>query len=245
MSTCMQQLGQVDNETHQRQVVEVATRVLYLRTTTQIDELMNYASTAIHQRWDFLGPSTGPHAELFQQIDNALQWTSDSSIGDYIRHAHFALELTEDQAEIINNVRFRFMDRDTAYATVPFALFAEQNKAYVLELVWEDLQWKYADAHAVEGTLPGHTTVAEAIKAAEFPEPASGSDDDDYWGQYSDDEGKSTTSNGPPQPAAPPVTNANHLMTSSLHHSLAAAAAAAKAIGIDKDEFLELASKVY
>ncbi|KAJ2649019.1 hypothetical protein IWW40_003430 [Coemansia sp. RSA 1250] len=256
MSTCAQQLNQVDNETHRCNVVEVAKRVLYLRTTTQIDELMNYASTAIHQRWDFLGPSTAqtPTADLFQQIDDALQWTSSSHIGDYIRHAHFSLELTEDQAEVVNsgNVRFRFLDRNTAYATVPFAVFAGQNEAYVVELVWEDSQWKYADAHAVEGALPGHETVAEAIAAAESELECSS--DDDYWGQYSDNESNSkvpTAGSGsePKAAATAPApatdTNGKQLMASSLQHSLAAAAATAKAIGIDEHEFLELACKSF
>ncbi|KAJ2850925.1 hypothetical protein IWW36_001551 [Coemansia brasiliensis] len=256
MGTCMQQLSLVDSATHADNVVETAKRILYLRTTTQIDELMNYASTAIHQRWDFLGPTTAqaPNADLFQQIDSALQWTSSSSsIGDYIRHAHFALELTEDQAEILNaaNVRFRFLDRNTAYAAVPFATFDEQKEAFVVELVWEDSQWKYADVRAVEGTLPGHVTVAEAIAAAEteFPEAALNSSDDDYWGQYSDSESgdNKEAAAGGSKPAATTAADANthHLMASSLEHALAAAATAARAIGIGEHDFLELAAKSY
>ncbi|KAJ1780835.1 hypothetical protein LPJ62_006061, partial [Coemansia sp. RSA 2167] len=105
MGTCADQLRSASDETHAQTVLSTTKRVLYLRTTTQIDELMQYASVAIQQRWDFLGPATDPsmppNTNLFEQIDNALQWTANHNIGEHIRHAHFALELTEDQAEVV------------------------------------------------------------------------------------------------------------------------------------------------
>ncbi|KAJ1873463.1 hypothetical protein LPJ55_002318 [Coemansia sp. RSA 990] len=104
------------------------------------------------------------------------------------------------------------------------------NEAFVIEMVWEDSQWKYADTHAVEGPLPGHETVAEAIVAVE-PKLECNSDDG-YWGQHSDNESNNKVpiaDDGSEPVATATNTNANQLMASSLQHSLAAVAATVKA----------------
>ncbi|KAJ2585019.1 hypothetical protein IWW49_004850 [Coemansia sp. RSA 1797] len=256
MGTCADQLRSASDETHAQTLLSTTKRVLYLRTTTQIDELMQYASVAIQQRWDFLGPATDPsmppNTNLFEQIDNALQWTANHNIGEHIRHAHFALELTEDQAEVVcaRNLRYYFVDRETAHAVVPFAM-PNAGEVYVIELVWEDGKWAYFDAKAVD-KLTGFDTIAEAIDNAStaFPDHDGGNDDgdDDYWGQYSEDEADDDTNDRNPEPTSDyaakpePVVNPSQLISDSIRHALAAAASAAKAVGMSEPEFLELAA---
>ncbi|KAJ1962825.1 hypothetical protein GGI12_002423 [Dipsacomyces acuminosporus] len=204
---------------HANQVVEAACKVLYLRSTTQVDELMSIASVSIQQRWDFIGPSVSdapdPNAALFAAIDHALQWQRDD-IGDFVRHQHFGLELTEDQAEVLNseNVSFERADSETMRARVPFAKIpGHPCKTYFVELVWEDEKWRYFNLAALNGVFPkielangGHlaSTVQEADSAFDQQNTkATGGDDDgndndddddDYWNQF-------------PQPDAPKQTH--------------------------------------
>ncbi|KAJ2367382.1 hypothetical protein H4S02_001749 [Coemansia sp. RSA 2611] len=253
MGTCADQLRSISDSEHAQLAVDTAVRILYLRTTTQIDELMQYASTAVQQRWDFLGPATDPSqppdSRLFEQIDNALQWTANSDVGEYIRHAHFALELTEDQAEVLNgqNVRFFFADRETAHVIVPFAVLSgEPEQRFVVDLIWEDGKWKYFDTRAVLGPLAGSASVAAAIDSATVLFASDANSDDDYWGQYSEDDGDEQ-----PQEQAQDVESkptpalGSGLMADSLRHALAAAAAAAKAMGVTEAEFLQLAASQF
>ncbi|KAJ2245507.1 hypothetical protein GGH97_002822, partial [Coemansia sp. RSA 475] len=170
----------------------------------------------------------------------------------HIRHAHFALELTEDQAEVVcaRNLRYYFVDRETAHAVVPFAM-PDAGEVYVIELVWEDGKWAYFDAKAVD-KLPGFDTIAEAIDNAStaFPDHDGGNDDgdDDYWGQYSEDEADDDANDRNPEPTSDyaakpePVVNPSQLISDSIRHALAAAASAAKAVGMSEPEFLELAA---
>ncbi|KAJ2820926.1 hypothetical protein IWW50_004861 [Coemansia erecta] len=262
MGTCADQLRSISDETHAQKVLSTTKWVLYLRTTTQIDELMQHASVAVQQRWDFLGPSMDPSqppsSHLFEQIDNALQWTANAEVGEYIRHSHFSLELTEDQAEVVcaGNVRYYFADRESAHAMVPFVVLESKNTIYVVDLLWEDGKWVYFDTKAVD-KLSGFASIAAAIDdaASTFLEAGAGADDDDdYWGQYSDDgddgdDGGASNQNPAPKPdhaANPePQTHPGQLITDSIRHALAAAASAAKAIGMSEPEFLELAANSY
>ncbi|KAJ2158227.1 hypothetical protein GGF46_003939 [Coemansia sp. RSA 552] len=252
------QLRAVPQDTHAQNVVGLAKQVLFLRTTTQIDELMKRSSTAVQQRWDFLGPATDPSKppgpELFSQIDKALQWTADSAqeIGQYIRHAHFALELTEEQAETLcpAHVRYSFVDRNTIHAHVPFA--GQGDWVYNVVLVWEDGKWVYFDTSKTAGSS-GHVTVEAAIGQSEAQHADVDSDDaDDYWGQYGDSdsesEGEGEGGSGQPKekhsPAAEPPLQ-HGLAADCMYHALAAAGSAAVSAGVSKDEFLALAAGVY
>ncbi|KAJ2748950.1 hypothetical protein H4S06_004784, partial [Coemansia sp. BCRC 34490] len=190
------------------EAVEAATRTLFLRTTTQIDELMEHSCSATQQRWDFLGPalslSLSPasasaiDSSFFAQIDRTLQWSEfcASEIGTCIRDTHFALELTEDQAEILcaANVRFSLVDRETMRAYVPFAHSASDAAlTYFVDLVGEGGRWLYFGTLAVSGAFPAgtHCTVDEAYAAfareaeaeAEAAEDTNASDDG-YWDNF-------------------------------------------------------------
>ncbi|KAJ2402795.1 hypothetical protein GGI23_000450 [Coemansia sp. RSA 2559] len=140
---------------------EAAKRALFLRTTTQIDELMKHSCSAVQQRWDFLGPTSAATVvdrTFFAQIDQTLQWGNGSDdcaaeIGEYIRDAHFALELTEDQAEVLSpeNVRFALVDSETMHAYVPFAHVRDGASTFVVDLLQEDGKWLYFGTLALDG----------------------------------------------------------------------------------------------
>ncbi|KAI8325761.1 hypothetical protein GQ54DRAFT_195318 [Martensiomyces pterosporus] len=193
----------ISTSDHARQIVETACKVLYLRSTTQIDELMAISSVSIQQRWDFIGPAIGdtpdPSAALFAAIDYALQWQSDD-IGSFVRHQHFAPELTEDQAEILNvdSVTFERIDGETMRARVPFGhVPGSSHKTYFVELVWEDDEkWAYFNLNAMNGRfpdldLPSGVQLSGSVEAAEdvYKHRNAGiedndDDDDDYWSQF-------------------------------------------------------------
>ncbi|KAJ1718603.1 hypothetical protein LPJ53_006427 [Coemansia erecta] len=203
---------------HSLRAVETAVVVLHLRTTTQIDELMRHASVAIQQRWEYLGPSVDkgssrqPPSTLFRQIDDALQWQSDD-IGEYIRHEHFALELTEEQKDTLcpENVVFEYTDHQTLHAYVPFGS-GNSGGMMVVDLVWESdsRRWVYFNVKILEVTKMAElaTTVVEALKVfkdRQTLEADGDEDDDDYWGQFvqperpadrNDINGKTAASNG-------------------------------------------------
>ncbi|KAJ1853963.1 hypothetical protein LPJ73_002548 [Coemansia sp. RSA 2703] len=206
-------LQEPDN-VHSRRAVETAIVVLHLRTTTQIDELMRYASVEIQQRWEYLGPSVDkssgrqPAGMLFKQIDDALQWQSDD-IGEYIRHEHFALELTEEQKDVLcpENVAFEYIDYQTLHAYVPFG-HGSTGGTMAVDLVWEgeDKRWAYFNVRLFEAA-----TAKELVKSEKYPLLAAtvvkalqnfeshktlkaeesgkigredNDDDDDYWSQF-------------------------------------------------------------
>ncbi|KAJ2724048.1 hypothetical protein GGI07_002253 [Coemansia sp. Benny D115] len=154
----------------------MATQVLFLRSTTQIDRLMQLSSVLVQQRWDFLGPKLSadakanpPTSALFAQIDDALQWHSDEHIGEYIRHAHFALELTEEQREVLcpEHILYELTDAHTIHAYAPFASCSREigqngdERTLVVDLVWEmqidgdeaSGRWAYFDTRALGAKL--------------------------------------------------------------------------------------------
>ncbi|KAJ2076598.1 hypothetical protein H4R24_005612 [Coemansia sp. RSA 988] len=204
MTTALEQLGRTPDNIHRQTVVSLATRVLFFRSSSQIHELMEYSSTAIKQRWEFLQPSINQDSkqtpqEILTQADGALQWTKDSDIGDIIRNSHFALELTEQQQETLcsSNVRFRLSDINTFHALAPFAVVGESS--FVVDLVWENERWVYFDTLRVSGCFP--QSVNDVSLAAEISDTIVGaatafdscgradvksdvSDDDSYWNQF-------------------------------------------------------------
>ncbi|KAJ1729289.1 hypothetical protein LPJ61_003599 [Coemansia biformis] len=200
----MDRLHSTPADAHAQAVVATATRVLFLRTTTQIDELMKHASTAVQQRWDFLGPcgdaAQPPTSVLFAQIDNALEWQPGSSIGDYIRHAHYSMELTDQQQETLHRsaIRYALVDAETVHAYAPFAEFEDNDgvqATLAVVLVWEDDAWKYFDTRRLDLPDAGlHPTIdaAEAAFCASAAHDDQGDSDDAYWGQF-------------PQPAKPAI----------------------------------------
>ncbi|KAJ2778860.1 hypothetical protein H4R18_004347 [Coemansia javaensis] len=247
---------------HARAVVAAATRALHLRTTTQIDALVADASEAVQQRWDFLGPATGggapPDARLFAQIDAALEWQPGSGAGDCIRDAHFALELTEHQQEVLHPgaVRFEVPDPETVRAYAPFAA------GLAVVLVWERAQWRYHDACRLDADHARRLapTVAEACAAFAARAATSDASDDAYWDQFpspepqpappkprpaedSDDEYWSRHAGARADPAS--ADPAPALVARSAQLALAAAAAAARVAGMDEAEFLAAARRHY
>ncbi|KAJ2558889.1 hypothetical protein EV175_000593 [Coemansia sp. RSA 1933] len=239
-------------------VVDAAKRILFLRTTTQIDELMRYSCGAVQQRWDFLGPKSEAAAvdrSFFAQIDRTLQWTGDraAEIGEYIRDAHFSLELTEDQAEILSpsNVRFALADHQSMHAYAPFARL--QNSTFVVDLLQEDGRWLYFGTLALDGSTI-HDTIRNAAatiddaKAAfasaasdDGGDGASDSDGDDYWDQFLDLDAPEPPA---PKPQADPVRREGGA-ASALPYLLASAAQCAKDAGVSEQEFLALAHTMF
>ncbi|KAJ2708471.1 hypothetical protein H4R19_004729 [Coemansia spiralis] len=241
---------------HAQAVVAAATLALHLRATTQIDELVRHASTAVQQRWDFLGPAAAaggaPTSALFAQIDCALEWQPGSGIGDQIRDMHFARELTEEQQETLHPaaVCYAVADATTVYAYAPFAETSASGQTVTLDVVllWEDGAWKYFDVKRRDKAPQLYTTIAAAEAAWASTQAASGDSDDDYWGQF-------------PQPDVPHASNDDYwdrhlaaepervekpdLVSRSVQHALAAAATAAQAAGMTETEFVAAAQRHY
>ncbi|KAJ2005274.1 hypothetical protein GGI04_001202 [Coemansia thaxteri] len=228
--------------------VALATRVLFLRTTTQIDLLMEISSSPLSQRWDFLGPPTttasglSDYASFFHDVDAALQWQTDNNIGDYIRHSHYALELTEEQAEILcaANVRlYNSIDEgEQRHALVPFAVVGQAT--YAVDLLWEHEQWRYFNTVACNGRLPDFELPPGAVvQGTTKTKSTIEEEDDSYWGQWDDDddEREETVPSNEPQPQPQ-----HSLLVKSVRLSLAAAAATARAAGLSDPEFLSLAA---
>ncbi|KAJ1901737.1 hypothetical protein LPJ66_000586 [Kickxella alabastrina] len=209
----------ISQENHSLSVVYVATLVLHLRTTTQIDELIRHSSILIQQRWDFLGPSGGTfnnseasNFSLFSQIDNALQWQPDD-IGEYIRHAHFSLELTEDQAEILcaHNIMYEFTDSHTVHAYAPFGSI--DGHILVVDLVWDSdtSRWVYFNTKALElvslddlhSRVLKTTRITFAIATAEEALADEFDGVDDIGQDGSDDDGDGNYWSRFPQPDKP------------------------------------------
>ncbi|KAJ1664090.1 hypothetical protein IW140_004303 [Coemansia sp. RSA 1813] len=255
-----------------KDVVEAAKRVLFLRTTTQIDELMKVSCSAVQQRWDFLGPTMAKAADrsFFAQIDQTLQWSDDraTDIGDYIRGSHFALELTEDQAEVLSseNVRFALVDHETMHAYVPFAYLQDGASTFVVDLLQESDKWLYFGTIAVDERFPPAseemrsdaairntaTTIddAKATFASKLNESDNGdsdSDGNDYWDQFLDLDAPEPS----PKPAAsaqqPPESPSfsKEAKMSALPYLLASSAQCAKDAGISEAEFLNLAQAIF
>ncbi|KAJ2791138.1 hypothetical protein H4R20_006902, partial [Coemansia guatemalensis] len=136
--------------------------------------------------------------EILAQADKALQWTADAEVGDFIRHSHFALELTEEQKETLcsANVRFCLSDANTVHALAPFAVFS--GYSFVVDLVWENKHWAYFDTRRVHGSFPKNVdgdlaaelseTIAGAAAAFDsrraVDSKSDASDDDSYWSQF-------------------------------------------------------------
>ncbi|KAJ2058409.1 hypothetical protein GGI17_005071 [Coemansia sp. S146] len=247
------------------QAIARATRVLYFYATTQIDELLAIASSELSQRWDFLGPQAKSFssAEFFSEVDAALQWhETDFAVGDFIRHSHFALELTDEQAEILceANVRFEAVD-GKVHALAPFAnTGAEESLTLVVDLMREAGEWRYFDTVACKGSAvefqsprgsKPYSSYEEACADISAQTKSTEDDNDDYWGQYSEEEEeedqeeqeremeeneKEAVSTGP--------TTA-HLIAEAGRHALMSAAAAMRAQGISEDQFAALARKAF
>ncbi|KAJ2742987.1 hypothetical protein GGI20_004093 [Coemansia sp. BCRC 34301] len=236
--------------------VDVATRVLYLRSTTQIDELMTIASSSLAQRWDFLGPQTqrsSSHtgvlpASFFHDVDTALQWGKcEFDIGNYIRHSHFMLDLTDEQAEIVcvDNVRFESVD-GAVYALVPFANVLES--ALVVDLVRENGEWRYMDTAMCAGRATAfesprgkelYSNYNDALAIIKLDQSNDkDADADDYWGQYSEEEEGEENGNEEEK------TNSS-LLLASAKHSLLGAAIATKALGATEAQFLAMARTAF
>ncbi|KAJ2775236.1 hypothetical protein IWQ56_000153 [Coemansia nantahalensis] len=258
-------------EAHAQAAVAVATLALHLRATTQIDELMRHASTAVQQRWDFLGPSAAggaPTSALFAQIDSALEWQPGSGIGDHIRDAHFARELAEEQQETLHPAAIRYVvaDAGTVYAYAPFAKTDAGGESATLAVVllWEDGAWRYFDAQRQDKAAQLHTTIAAAEAAWGGSRDASGdSDDDDYWGQFPQPDAPAAA-DAPASPGGeedywgrhlaatpdgpdgkPEQIETPDLVARSVQHALAAAAAAAQAGGMSEAAFVAAAQRHY
>ncbi|KAJ1801649.1 hypothetical protein LPJ59_000138 [Coemansia sp. RSA 2399] len=249
--------------------VEAAKRALFLRTTTQIDELMKHSCSAIQQRWDFLGPTSAATTvvdrSFFAQIDQTLQWGNGNDdraavIGEYIRDAHFALELTEDQAEVLspNNVRFALVDSETMHAYVPFAYVGDGASTFVVDLLQESGKWLYFGTLALDGRFPetadqlknAAATLDDAKAAYAATADANDnnnldSDGDDYWDQFLDlDAPEPPPPTKQPAPALPQHQKGDGA-ASALPYLLASSAQCAKDAGLSEQAFLVLAQTIF
>ncbi|KAJ1886396.1 hypothetical protein GGI09_002173 [Coemansia sp. S100] len=237
------------------QAIARATRVLYLYATTQIDELLAIASSELSQRWDFLGPQAKNFASaaFFSEVDAALLWhKSDIDIGEFVRHSHFALELTDEQAEILceANVRFEAVDGNV-HALAPFAnIGAEESLALVVDLMMEDGEWRYFDIVACKGSAIEfqsprnsklHSSHEEVCANISDQAKSAIDDDDDYWGQYSEEEEEETKEEN----TAPTEPTTMHLIAEAGRHALMSAAAAMRAQGVTEDQFVALARRAF
>ncbi|KAJ2053593.1 hypothetical protein GGI03_002791 [Coemansia sp. RSA 2337] len=238
------------------QAIARATRVLYFYATTQIDELLAIASSELSQRWDFLGPQAKifASAEFFSEVDAALLWhKSDIDIGEFIRHSHFALELTDEQAEILceANVRFEAVD-GKVHALAPFAnVDTEESLALAVDLMMEDGEWRYFDIVACKGSAvefqsPRNSKLHLSYEevCANFSDQAKSAidDDDDYWGQYSEEEEEQETKE---ENTATTEPTTMHLIAEAGRHALMSAAAAMRAQGVTEDQFVALARRAF
>ncbi|KAJ1882639.1 hypothetical protein H4R99_000119 [Coemansia sp. RSA 1722] len=195
-------MDSISQESHSKDIVALAIKVLYLRNTSQIDELMRHSSIAIQQRWEFLGPTVDKsqpvQSTLFQQIDRALQWQTDET-GEYIRNEHFMPELTEEQKELlcVENIAYEYTDHLNLHAYVPFA--QQQEQTMVVDLVWDEdsVKWGYFNTKVIEATLDGMkagggilsmaTTISgarEALVTLNNKADDGECSDDEYWSQF-------------------------------------------------------------
>ncbi|KAJ2705627.1 hypothetical protein FB645_002318 [Coemansia sp. IMI 203386] len=195
-------MDSISQESHSKYIVALAIKVLYLRNTSQIDELMWHSSIAIQQRWEFLGPTVDKsqpvQSMLFQQIDRALQWQTDET-GEYIRNEHFMPELTEEQKELLHveNVVYKYTDHLNLHAYVPFAQQEEQTM--VVDLVWDEdsVEWGYFNTKVIKATLdemkagdviPSMATTISGAREALIWLNNKADDgecsDDEYWSQF-------------------------------------------------------------
>ncbi|KAJ2488501.1 hypothetical protein IWW37_004772 [Coemansia sp. RSA 2050] len=243
-------------------VVARATLVLHLYATTQIDQLLAIASSDLAQRWDFLGPQAKDFAsaEFFSEVDTALQWReNDLAIGDIIRHSHFALELTEEQAETLCQANVRFdVESGRAHALAPFATGGADNESLTLavDLVMEDSEWRYFDIVACKGSISElqsprgselHSSYEEACASIPSDPAKSAEEDDDYWGQYSDDEKEEEEEEEEEKAAAPTEhCSSAHLIAEAGKHALLSAAAAMRALGsVSEEQFVDYARRAF
>ncbi|PIA15744.1 hypothetical protein COEREDRAFT_81695 [Coemansia reversa NRRL 1564] len=201
MTTALEQLSRTADDIHRQTIVSLVTRVLFFRSSSQINELMAYSSTAMKQRWEFLQPTISEKQQpekILSQADKALQWKEDTKIGDFIRNAHYSLELTEQQKETLcfSNVRFSLSDATTVHALTPFAEFVDYT--FVVDLIWENERWVYFDIYRVSGSFPQHILddtmvadlsktiagAAEAFNCRRVADYVSSDNYDDYWNQF-------------------------------------------------------------
>ncbi|KAJ2812900.1 hypothetical protein H4S07_001065 [Coemansia furcata] len=240
--------------------VSRATRILHYYATTQIDELLSISSSELTQRWDFLGPQARNFAspEFFSEVDAALQWRK-SDVGDFIRHSHFALELTEEQAETLcdTNVLFDVVG-DKVHALAPFASTDTEEEGsliYAVDLVMDVGEWWYFDMVACKGKPHAFQSPRNSELYASYEEayssissnPSKGKeDDDDYWGQYSEEEEEQNQEEEEEQEivAAIEPTSTN-LIAEAGKHALKSAAAAMQAMGVTEEQFVTLARKAF
>ncbi|KAJ2514298.1 hypothetical protein H4217_005832 [Coemansia sp. RSA 1939] len=233
---------------------------------------MKHSCSATQQRWDFLGPSlslslspaSAPaiDSSFFAQIDRTLQWSGvcASEIGTCIRDTHFALELTEDQAEILcaANVRFALVDKETMHAYVPFAHSASDAAlSYFVDLVSEGGRWLYFGTLAVSGAIPAgtHCTVDEAYAAfAREAEAEAGEDtnasDDGYWDNFLELDAPEAAAHDEAAPVSAPTQAPAPALTpapapAALPYLLASSAQCARDAGVSETEFLALAQAAF
>ncbi|KAJ2116828.1 hypothetical protein IW146_001241 [Coemansia sp. RSA 922] len=242
------------------QAIARATRVLYFYATTQIDELLAIASSELSKRWDFLGPQAKnfSSAEFFSEVDAALLWHKSDiiDIGEFIRHSHFALELTDEQAEILceANVRFEAVD-GKVHALAPFAnVGTEESLALAVDLMMEDGEWRYFDIVACKGSAVEfqsprnsklHSSYEEACaNISGQAKSAINDEEDDYWGQYSEEEEEEEQEMKEDNTATTEPTTV-HLIAEAGRHALMSAAAAMRAQGVTEDQFVALARRAF
>ncbi|KAJ2016938.1 hypothetical protein IWW57_005446 [Coemansia sp. S610] len=243
-------------------VVARATLVLHYYATTQIDQLLAIASSDLTQRWDFLGPLTRDFASasFFSDVDTALQWhNTEVAIGDFIRHSHFALELTEEQAEALCPANIRFdVASGVVHALAPFATSdADGVLTLAVDLMMENSEWRYFDVVACKGRASEfqsprsselYSTYEEAC--AKIPsDPVKSTEDDDYWGQYSEEEEeeeeKEDDGGRSEEAAAPAEHSSTHLIAEAGKHALLGAAAAMRALGATEEQFVDQARQAF
>lgn len=263
----MVDLEEVPRQVYAYWAVDIAIKVLFYRATTQIDKLLSYSSQDIQDRWQMLGPSVTPAAQItnqfFEDVDFALQPSKDdTSIGHYIRSCHFGQELTEDQKEVINSdsVLFCAHSEELIQALVPFS----NQKNYAVKLDWNQRRWVYADCVVLDGKgRQLFFSIEEAIEnlhkqqSGELDDDDDDDDDDDYWNQFP----KPSPPKEKPKPVSsywdrydngeseeekeveipPPVAASTSLIRGSIINSLTGAAKAAQAIDMPEAEFLQLA----
>ncbi|KAJ1986541.1 hypothetical protein GGI25_006348 [Coemansia spiralis] len=218
--------------------VERAKLMLYLRSTTQISELLKHSSLAVQQRWDFLGSQSSVN-----DIDYALQWDTNGAIeiGQCIRQEEFCMELTSSQEEFLNtdNVRFKVMDVETVHAFVPFA------PAFVVDLVWENEEWVYFGTQKTSTAFPtGLADVAATVEEAERLFCESRDEDSDYWGHSSsgaDHPADAHQGDTQDSIAGLPQSGA----AAALPYLMTTCAKCAHKAGVTETEFVQLAQAIY
>ncbi|KAJ2831937.1 hypothetical protein GGI24_001410 [Coemansia furcata] len=245
-------------------VVSRATRILHYYATTQIDELLSISSSELAQRWDFLGPQARNFVspEFFSEVDAALQWRK-SDVGDFIRHSHFALELTEEQAETLCDANVRYVVvGDKVHALAPFASTdteeeeEEGSLTYAVDLVMDVGEWWYFDMVACKGKphafqsprnsgLYASYEEAYASMSSNTTKGKEDDNDDDYWGQYSEEEEEQNQEEEEQEIVSAIEPASTHLIAEAGKHALKSAAAAMQAMGVTEEQFVALARKAF